>query len=188
MALVDLLAVAYLCLMSLRSTAWFLPLVLLWACSGAPLKKHFEEMAGPAEAHWRGVLLGETWQQVQEKEDAKALVALDSAFIKYHFHYSDSEYYEVQYQFVEEKLDEIYVQVFLNSEQRGEALTDIALAHYSDAWNQEALMDQGVYAFAKSGVALEIMDESPLHGPGMLRLIFRKAPPEKALKEPQLPS
>jgi hypothetical protein len=174
--------------MSLRSKAWFLPLVFLWACSGSPLKKHFEEMAGPAEGHWRGILLGETWEQVQEKEDGKALVALDSSFIKYHFHYSDSEYYEVQYQFIEGILEEIYVQVFLDSEQRGEELTEIALSHFSEAWNQEALMDQGAYALSKSGVVLEIMDESPLHGPGMLRLIFRKEPLEKPLAEPKLPS
>jgi len=143
-------------------------------------------MAGPAEGHWRGISLGESQENVQEKEDEKALVALDSGFVKYHFHYSDSEYYEVQYQFIEEKLDEIYVQVFLDSEPRGEELTELAVAHFSKAWNQDALLDQGTYAFSKSGVALEIMDESPFHGPGMVRLVFRAVPESKT--EPKLPS
>ena len=157
------------------------PLAFLWSCAGTPLKQHFEEMAGPAEGHWRGVRLGET-------EDGKALVALDSAFVKYHFHYADSEYYEVQYQFFEGRLNEIYVQVFLNSEQQSEALTELAVAHFSDAWQQEALMDQGVYALSKPGVVLEIMDESPFHGPGMVRLIFRPTPQPKSEAKPKLPS
>ncbi|MFZ9699740.1 MAG: hypothetical protein ACO3AF_01530 [Flavobacteriales bacterium] len=174
--------------MNVRTFAWISPLVLLWACFGSPYKAHFEEMAGPAEAHWRGVKLGETWEKVQELEDAKALMALDSAFAKYHFHYSDSEYYEVQYQFVEGRLDEIYVQVFLESELRAEELTELAVAHFEAAWNQEALMDQGVFAMSKPDAVLEIMDESPFHGPGMIRLIFRAPPGNKSNPEPQLPS
>ena len=184
----DLTRVAYLCRMHLRIWAWILPITLFWTCSGGPLKQHFEEMAGPENAHWRGINLGDSWEQVQENEDAKALLALDSAFAKYHFHYSDSEYYEVQYQFVEERLDEIYVQVFLGSEPQGEALSGLAVAHFSEAWKQEALMDQGVYVFTKPGVLLEIMDESPFHGPGLVRLIFRLGPESKPEDEPKLPS
>lgn len=145
-------------------------------------------MAGPAEAHWRGVKLGETWEKVQELEDAKALMALDSAFAKYHFHYSDSEYYEVQYQFVEGRLNEIYVQIFLDSEQRAEEVTELALAHFESAWKQEALLDQGVYAMSKTDAVLEIMDESPFHGPGMVRLLFRDPPPNASKQVPKLPS
>jgi hypothetical protein len=172
--------------MQKRIWVWLLPVSLLWACFGTPLKQHFEEMAGPSEAHWRGISLGESWEKVQEKEDKKALVALDSAFVKYHFHYSDSEYYEVQYQFFEGQLNEIYVQVFLDSEPRGEELTELAVAHFSKAWKQEALMDQGVYVLSKPGVVLEIMDESPFHGPGMVRLIIRPAP--ESNPQPKLPS
>ena len=142
----------------------------LWSCGDDRLERHFKEIVEAESGYFRGSSPGDPLEAVLEREDGKALVFQDSAFAKFHFHYSDTEYYEVSYRFFEERLDEMHVQVFLGSEEEGALVTSLFSEWYTQRLGIEPEESRGTLYFENEEARIEIFDESPLYEAGVVRL------------------
>lgn len=147
-----------------------LGVLAFWSCGDKRLEQHFKEIVEAESGYFRGSSLGDPLDEVLEREDGKALVFQDSAFAKFHFHYSDTEYYEVSYRFFEGKLDEIHVQVFLGSEDEGALVTGLFTDWYAQRLGTAARESRGTLYFENQEVRVEVFDESPLYEAGVVRL------------------
>ncbi len=152
-----------------------LGVLVLWSCGDNRLERHFKEIMEAESGYFRGNSPGDPLDDVLEREDGKALVFQDSAFAKFHFHYSDTEYYEVSYRFFEGYLDEIHVQVFLGSEEEGALVTTLFTEWYAQKLGMQAQESRGTFYFENQEARIELFDESPLYEAGAVRLTIRYA-------------
>lgn len=156
---------------------------LLIACGKKPnYEKSFTRVVGTGEHTFRAFDLGDTYENVLNKEEASIIDYTDSIQIRCKIEDSDTETYQITYVFDENAfLDAIRYDAYIGTIEDGAKLTNLFIAFFNKKYGatQEA---KGFYTWTKNNQYVELSDDSEVFGYGKVSLnIYKQAESKESL-------
>lgn len=155
----------------------------LIACGKKPnYEKSFTRVVGTGEHTFRSFNLGDSYDNVLNKEEASIIDYTDSIQIRCKIEDSDTETYQVTYVFDENALlSAIRYDAYIGTIQDGAKLTNLFIDFFNKKYGatQEG---KGFYTWTKNNQSVELSDDSEVYGYGKVTLnIYKQTEPKESL-------
>lgn len=141
--------------------------VLLISCSN--FESRTKKVLGDDD--FRGSKLGDSFEQVLERETKEYMQFPDSNILKYTYHVADTEEYQWAYVFENEKLREIQFDVYLGQINQGEKCINVIKKKYSKLFG-ESKEEKGIVIWRKDKIAVDLVNESEVVGMGKIKMFI----------------
>jgi hypothetical protein len=115
---------------------------VLWSC-GEEKKTLFEKLLKEKEGILRGFETGETYDEVLSAEKNYTNIEKGNDYIYYDFDLGNEESYTLTYNFYQDKLYEITMDVYLNSQNTARQLFNEFKNHYNQKFGEGVLSKDG---------------------------------------------
>ncbi|NUM49669.1 MAG: hypothetical protein HUU48_01015 [Flavobacteriales bacterium] len=133
---------------------------LITSCGGnASSDPVFQTILLNENGHLRGSKIGDPIQDVEKREDSRGLKESENEYLYYEFFFSEDESYTVTYNFYENRLIEIIVSVYINTESGAKQLFENFNERFNTLYGSSHLEDDGFLVWntkADNGNAVEV--------------------------------
>jgi hypothetical protein len=157
--------------------------VVLFSCGNPAhrkMAKNFAEVFNDEQAMLRKNNLGDDYLKVMENETPERIIYQDETMIKTSYQFSEQEEYQFTFLFTDEKLNDVFCDVFLPKIEDGQFFTD---------WMKKKLNakytylgeEKGTERWEKGGVSVELTNESDLFEYGKVRILYFSTPASEQL-------
>ncbi len=109
--------------------------------------------------HLRGSKIGDPIQDVEKKEDSRGLKESENEYLYYEFFFTEDESYTVTYNFYENRLIEIIISVYINTEADANKLFENFSSRFNNLYGSSHLEDDGFLVWntkSDNGNAVEV--------------------------------
>ncbi len=99
------------------------------------------------EGHLRGSSIGDPMQEVEKREDKRGMQESENEYLYYEFYFSADESYTVTYNFYENRLIEIIVAVYINTEEDMNKIFNAFTNRFNNLYGKSHLEDDGFWVW-----------------------------------------
>jgi len=122
-----------------------------------PYEKRFKKVFGKED--FRGVHIGDSYNQVLKNENDKYMLFPDSALLKYRYTVTDSEEYHWSYIFSDDKVKLILFDAYLGQESDGARYSNLIYKKFKSRWGEPVQKDN-ITTWNKDGITADLVNES----------------------------
>ncbi|MBW7935616.1 MAG: hypothetical protein LC101_05745 [Flavobacteriales bacterium] len=151
----------------------FITALLFLSCTNKAQKKMAENFAlifNDEKGLLRHTNLGDPYFKVAKDEEAH-ISFQDETMIRSNYLMGDNEKYAFSYLFIDEKLNDIFVDAFLPTVSDGAFLTEWMSKKLNAKFDFQG-EEKGTLRWDKDGISIELTDESELYGYGMVKILY----------------
>lgn len=157
--------------------------VILFSCGNSTqrqMAKNFAVIFNDEQGMLRKNNLGDDYMKVMENETSEKIIYQDESMIKSSYRFSEDEEYQFTFLFNNQKLNDIFCDVFLPKIEDGKYFTEWMKKKLNAKYTYQG-EEKGIERWEKNGISVELTNESDLFEYGKVRVLYFFTPTAEQL-------